>query len=137
MKPEKYAHLKLQLLPNEYQYVLFENPRQLSEAIAVLGEEGTDFCAFSFQGESSLICPSYSNVLGIKKQNGWAALKIVGDMPFGTVQGLIASISTSLYTEGLGVCIISTYLSDLFLIKKEKIDHARKLLKYAGWEIIE
>jgi len=137
MKPEKYAHLHLKLLPAEYKYVLFESRQQLATAQSVLLEACKDFCAFSFQGESSLICTTEAFVEGVKVQEGWIGVKIIGDMPFGTVQGLIANISGTLYSDGVGVCLISTYLSDLFFIRRENLELARSALKKEGWGNLE
>ena len=70
-----------------------------------------------------------------KEQNGWIGFKIIGEMPFGTVQGLISTISSCLMREEIGVCVVSTFQTDLFLVKKDRADKAIELLKNDGWGI--
>lgn len=138
MHADKYAHLKIELLKGDYKYALFSDGVYFTKAIESLIIQKEDFCSFSFRGEYSLVCSSelvLENVLRV--QEGWSAMKIVGDMPFGTVQGLIANISSSLYKADLGVCIVSTFQTDIFFLKKVNVVKAKKSLSAAGWEIIE
>ena len=138
MLSEKYSHLKLQRLDNEFKYVLFENSDQFVNAITALSFKDVDFFSFSFKGEKSLICSTNeSNFSFLKELDGWLGLKIVGEMPFGTVQGLISTISATLAKEEIGVCVVSTFKTDLFLVKKEKADRAIDLLAKDGWGIVE
>lgn len=133
---EKYAHLKLQKLTDEFKYVLFDNSDHCNNAISVLSKRNADFFSFSFKGEKSLICSS--NEIGFdssKTQDGWVGFKIIGEMPFGTVQGLISTISSSLFKDNIGVCIVSTFMTDIFLIKKDKAVRAMELLVNDGWRI--
>ena len=136
MLSEKYSHLKLQRQENEFSYVLFEDGNQFNLAISVLTSHGFDFFSFSFQGEKSLICSAKDLIFSsTKEQGGWIGFKIIGEMPFGTVQGLISTISSSLMKEQIGVCVVSTFNTDLFLVKKEKSFRAIELLKNDGWVI--
>lgn len=136
MLSEKYSHLKLQRMENEFKYVLFEDTDMFNKAVSLLNSNNVDFFSFSFKGEKSLICPAdevfYSSP---KEQNGWIGFKIIGEMPFGTVQGLISTISSCLMREEIGVCVVSTFQTDLFLVKKDRADKAIELLKNDGWGI--
>ena len=136
MLQPKYSHLKLLRLENEFKYVLFETSDHFNQAVSVLTSNNLDFFCFSFKGEKSLVC-SVDEVIfsSSKEQDGWIGFKIIGDMPFGTVQGLISTISSCLMKEEIGVCVVSTFKTDLFLIKKEKSDRALELLKDAGWGV--
>lgn len=138
MLPDKYSHLKIEILKGDYKYVLLPNKSSFYRAIESLSSQEVDFCTFSFKSEFSLICPSEANLNDIaKEQEGWSAMKIVGEMPFGSVQGLIANISSALFKDELGVCIISTFQTDLFFLKSENIYKAKIALISAGWEIME
>lgn len=134
MLSEKYSHLKLQKMEKEYKYVLFESTDQFNKAISVLNSNNLDFFCFSFQGEKSLICQAEEVISSsAKEQDGWIGFKIIGEMPFGTVQGLISTISSSLFKEEIGVCVVSTFQTDLFLVKKQKADRAMEILAKDGW----
>lgn len=137
MLPAKYSHLKIQLLKEDFKYVLLPSSSSFSKSIESLSSQKFDFCTFSFKGEFSLICPTEALLEDISKnQEGWSAMKIIGEMPFGSVQGLIANISSALFSENVGVCIISTFQTDLFFLKKENIRKAKEALSLAGWEIL-
>lgn len=135
MISKKYSHLKLTVLKDDYVYVLFESSNQLNEALVSLNEKNADYFCFSFKGEKSLICCEKDKTFQyLKSQDGWAGIKIEGEMPFGTVQGLISTISSPLAKEGLGACVVSTYLTDLFLVKKINLEKVRAILTEEGWE---
>lgn len=133
----KYSHLKLRPLKSEYKYILFKDYSQFIKSQELLNINNSDYCSFSFMGEHSIICSNEIEMDAEKTQAGWVALKIVGDMPFGTVQGLIASISYELIKIDVGVCIISTFKTDLFFIKKENLEKSTDRLKVIGWDFLE
>jgi hypothetical protein len=134
----KYAHLKFKLMAEDYQYVLFQDKKGLESAQALLLGQDVDYTSFAFQGEYSLICTDGHEFANAQKvQKGWSAFKIVGEMPFGTVQGLIATVSATLFEEKLGVCLVSTFLTDLFFIKKNNVPKSKELLERAGWKFVE
>jgi hypothetical protein len=138
MIDSKYSHLKFKILEDEYEYILFENSSQLDRAVSWLNENEVDYSSFSFKGEKSLVCRKSSpNFPHIKAESGWTAFKIVGDMPFGTVQGLIASISSLLYGEKIGVCVVSSFLSDVFFVRTKNISKVQGILEIEGWSFCE
>lgn len=109
----------MKVLEENYEYVLFESSHQMSEALEALNKASADFFVFSFKGEKSLICNQKDRNFDCLKSHGdWTGIKIEGEMPFGTVQGLISTLSSPLAKEGIGVCVVSTFLTDLFLVKK-------------------
>lgn len=138
MLPEVYSHLKLKVLEQEFQYVLFEDEISFLSNIATLKENRIEYFSFSFQNEFSLITPSSVDVLNFAKiQKGWTAIRTVGEMPFGTVQGLIANISSVLFKESIGVCVVSSFLLDVFFVRSTNVPRALTSLKNSGWTIIE
>lgn len=131
----KYSHLKLKVLENDYIYVLFDSSEQFNNALLGLNQSHADFFCFSFRGEKSLICSEKDlNFKFLKSQGGWSGIKIEGEMPFGTVQGLISTITSTLSNKGIGACVISTFLTDLFLVKKSNLSMVKEILSNEGWE---
>lgn len=133
----KYAHLKLKKLPTEWSYYMYSNRDDFFKSIAQIETFKANCCTFMMPGEYSIV----TDAIGVQNSNvviqsGWNAFMIEGDMPFGTVQGLIATISNTLKSEGIGVCVISTYLTDLFLVKSKNYNLAKKKLQEAGWDFV-
>lgn len=131
---EHYDHLKLRTLKEDYKYVLFENKDFASSALRELISLDMDFFFFSFQGEVSLICRTDIALDAKSEMKGWTGIRIVGEMPFGSVQGLISNISNSLMEESVGVCIVSTYLTDVFFIREKYLTKATSVLSDKGWK---
>jgi hypothetical protein len=124
-------------MENEYQYILFDNHEDFKTIVLKFISQDVDFFSFSFKKEKSLICSSDQLISdALKVENGWIGFKIEGQMPFGTVEGLIATISSCLFQQKIGICLVSTFDTDLFLIKKEKAQQAKEILTEAGWSFV-
>lgn len=132
---KKYAHLKLSVHSKALKYVLLDDVAELS-SILLASKSSSDICfAFISRGEVSAILPEETLVLKSKREEpGWNAIYIIGEMPFGTVQGLIATITSALKASGLGACVVSTYLTDYFLVKISNLEKAKAALIADGWE---
>ncbi len=138
MRDDRFKHLKLKVLPRDYKYVLFDNEEAFwlaAQGVKALPKEELSFL-FRCADESSMVVPGSFKVSCSKEEPEWKAIRIVGEMPFGTVQGLIASISTSLQKANIGICAISTYLTDVFFIKTKNLEAAGVALKNEGWEFV-
>ncbi len=133
-----YAHLKLKVLPEEYKYVLLDQKTaQLSTQVATLEKAGLPFFIFSGGSEASLLISASIAIPGaVKEEASWRAFRILGDMPFGTVQGLIATLSSKLKEEGVGVCVVSSFLTDYFFIREKNLRSAMTALRSSGWEVL-
>ena len=134
MISKKYSHLRLKILENNFEYVLFDSNEQMNKAIDVLNKNSADYFIFSFKGEKSMICSENDKSFEFSKsQDGWTGIKVQGEMPFGTVQGLISTISSPLAKEDIGICVVSTFLTDFFLIKKSNLEKVITILVSEGW----
>lgn len=134
----KYSHLSLTAVSGLYQYVLFSDSASFWTAAEKL--KGTTkeerFFLFYTEDDKSLIAPESILLEGSKIQKGWKAIRVIGEMPFGTVQGLLATISDTLKRNGLGVCVISTYLTDYFFVVEKEFGRAVEALKEDGWKFV-
>ena len=131
----KYEHLKLKVLDGEYKYLLLDTQADL-EAVLKFVPRGP-MALFRSVDEISAIVPTGVEVNAKKIEPGWVCLRIIGEMPFGTVQGLIAEISGILATKDLGVCIVSTFLTDWFFLREKNAATAIEALKQHGWKFVE
>ncbi len=132
---EKYKHLKIRILKEAYQYVLLKQDSSLGDLSLLFVNSKNPVALFISDEEKSFIAPTDLNPhVNIDKiEQGWLCFKIVGSMPFGTVQGLIANISNTLMKDNIGVCIVSTFKSDWFFIKSKYMDKSINLLTEEGW----
>jgi len=137
---KKYAHLKLRVVDAEYKYVLFDDQGEFLLAVRTISEEVTTlpYSIFFTQDERSAIIPSHLNVNSVKDKDvkEWACFHIVGEMPFGTVEGLIATISNTLKAAKVGICAVSSYKTDLFFVRQKNLETAKKSLEAEGWEFV-
>ena len=129
----KYAHLKLRVLDGKFKYILLKDGNSIQRLLSGLDKK-SPVAFFLAADEASAIVPEEVSVPVVKAEPEWRCIRVVGEMPFGTVQGLIATISSSLKEENIGICVISTFLTDWFFIKGKNIDSAVERLKKDGWE---
>tara|TARA_B100001248_G_scaffold262454_1_gene258537 strand:+ start:6219 stop:6617 length:399 start_codon:yes stop_codon:yes gene_type:complete len=130
----KYEHLRLSILPMTFKYILLENSEDLVKCLS--NNEARPIALFQSEEESSAIIPDNVNVPCQKEELGWSCITIVGEMPFGTVQGLIATITNALFEEGLGVCVVSTYLSDWFFVRTKNLEAVKDCLEKNNWSFL-
>lgn len=131
----KYSHLKLKVLDEKFKYVLFNNIGEV-ENLLTQPLNKNYISIFLSKDEISAILPSDMQTDIVKKtEDDWSCLKIVGEMPFGSVQGLISHISSLLAPNNIGVCIVSTFLTDLFFIRNKYLDSTVSILRKNGWTI--
>lgn len=132
----KYDHLKLQVLDGRYKYLLFDRSADIKDFFEI--SPHALIALFRSADELSAIVPVEIELPGATKvEPDWICMKIVGEMPFGTVQGLIAEISGALAENKMGICVVSTFLTDWFFVKSKNIELTVSALKKIGWKFVE
>lgn len=134
----KYGHLSLKVLPGLFKYVLFSSPDSFSEAAEIVKKAtGTQpYFLFDTPDDKSMIVSNSIAIKADKEQTNWKALRVIGEMPFGTVQGLLATISDCLKRNQIGCCVVSTYLTDYFFILEKNLEETVTALKNDGWKFV-
>ena len=87
--------------------------------------------------ELSLVCPTEDvpeNTL--EREDGWRGFRIRGTLDF-SLTGILSRLSGILADEKIGIFAVSTYNTDYILVKKERLDDARKALERAGCRFIK
>lgn len=125
-----YEHLKLKVLIGSFKYVLIDDHSELVKLASKTSK--SPVAIFMAEDELAAIVPNEVSIEG-KKEEGWSCIRVVGEMPFGTVQGLIATIGATLKQENIGMCVVSTFLTDWFFIKTKNVDGVVNALEKAGW----
>ena len=69
---------------------------------------------------------------GAKCESGWSAFRLDGPIPFATT-GVLASLSAPLAAAGVGVFVLSTYDTDVVLVKTPDSAAAQRALEAAGF----
>ena len=131
----KYDHLKLKVLEGEFKYLLLDTQSDLEALLKIVPRGPMAF--FRSADEISAIVPTAIEFQAKKIEPEWICMRIIGEMPFGTVQGLIAEISGILAKSNMGICVVSTFLTDWFFVKSKNIEAAVIELKKIGWKFVE
>ncbi len=81
--------------------------------------------------ELSVVCVAGHEPQGAEVEPGWRALRIVGQMAL-DMDGVVASVTVPLAEADVGVFVVSTYDTDLVLVKGADLDVAFPALESAG-----
>jgi hypothetical protein len=84
--------------------------------------------------ELSVVCREGGEPDGARVEPGWRALRIKGPLAFEMV-GVVASVAVPLAEAGVGVFILSTYDTDLVLVKGVDVERAMLALESAGHSV--
>ena len=90
------------------------------------------------EAELSIVCESAlvprEGAPGMKEEGGWGMIRVIGPLDFGLV-GVISSIAKPLADYRISIFSISTFDTDYFLVKEEKIAFALDVLRRFGFEV--
>jgi hypothetical protein len=81
--------------------------------------------------ELSVVCTKENAPVHAKYDYGWRCFKVKGPLDFSLI-GIIVSIATCLAKSGVSIFTISTFDTDYFLVKDEKLEVAIQALTEAG-----
>jgi hypothetical protein len=86
-------------------------------------------------GELTLVCDASRAPVGAQAETGWVALALQGPFPFG-VTGILAAVAAPLAAAGVPIFALSTFDTDLMLVKRAQLDHAVAALLEAGHTLL-
>ncbi len=81
--------------------------------------------------ELSIVCCQEEVPASVRSELGWRCLRVVGPLEFSMV-GVIASFTGILATANIGVFVVSTFDTDLVLVKQADLEPAIESLTAAG-----
>lgn len=84
--------------------------------------------------ELSVVCHEGDEPPGAQVESGWRALAVVGPLEFDQV-GIISSITVPLAAVDIGVFVVSTFDTDLVLVKDVDIDATIDALYAVGHRV--
>lgn len=127
------ASYTLMLLPERYAVVKLAPGTVLDTK----GGIGTELLAIIHTSEeTTVVCKEGIMFNGKAIERNWRVLKIAGSLDFKLV-GVLASLLTPLAEAGVSVYTLSTYSTDMILVKGNRLKLAISTLKKAGHQILE
>ena len=84
--------------------------------------------------ELSIVIPEEVKLSSEKEEMGWACLRISETLDFGLI-GILARITSILADAKISVFAVSTFNTDYFFVKKEKLETAKHVLIKNGYLI--
>ena len=84
--------------------------------------------------ETTVVCPEENVPAGITCNKSWCCLQVGGVLDF-SATGILSSLSDPLAREGIPVYTLSTYSTDLILIKEKDLPRALRALSGAGHRV--
>ncbi len=85
-------------------------------------------------GELSIVCEQEQVPADVRAETDWRCLMVEGPLEF-TAVGILASLSAPLAAAGVSVFVISTYDTDLLLVKEASLERALSSLEDQGFRI--
>lgn len=116
------APRKLALLPERFAVCRFAPGAPLPAW--VFHESATVWSLTRTPRELSVVCPEDDLPPSVEvAERGWRALEVEGPIPFGET-GVIAAITAPLAAAGIPVFVLSTYDTDLVLVREGHLEGA-------------
>ncbi|OJF67754.1 amino acid-binding protein [Alteromonas sp. V450] len=84
--------------------------------------------------ELSIVVPEYVEVSSLDSDEGWRALELLGPLHLSMV-GIMAQIGKVLASAKVAIFVVSTFDTDFFLVKNNKLEDAVAALEAAGYFI--
>jgi hypothetical protein len=97
----------------------------------------TDSPFFSISGtaeELSIVAPDAVWIQSEKMEPDWACLKVHGPLSLDET-GILAGIAATLAAAGIAIFAVSTYDTDVILVKREQLPQAKTALAEAGQKL--
>lgn len=124
----------LKLLPERYAVIKLE-PGQPVHRLE--GNKTDLFAVIHTSEETTVVCDEYSipEIPHLNVEKGWRALQVAGVLEFELV-GILAALLDPLAKAGVSVFTLSTYSTDMILVKGNQLDETMMALKKAGHQIL-
>jgi uncharacterized protein len=87
-------------------------------------------------GELSVVCDESAVPDGCRAERGWIALQLEGPFAF-TMTGVLASFLDPLGAAGVPVFVLSTFDTDVVMVKGEQAERAIEVLEREGHRYLE
>jgi len=86
--------------------------------------------------ELSVVCPQDVLLDSQVSETGWRAFRVKGTLDFG-LTGILAGIATCLSDAAISIFALSTFETDVILVKQDQLAKAEATLENAGYPVSE
>lgn len=86
------------------------------------------------EAELSVVCAEDAVPAGVRAERGWRALRVRGPLAF-ELTGVLADLARPLAEAGVPIFALSTYDTDLVLVKADRLAEAVAALRGAGHDV--
>ncbi|MCU0292605.1 MAG: ACT domain-containing protein [Thermoanaerobaculaceae bacterium] len=105
------------------------------DPLARLDPGGEVWAVLRTPGELTVVCEASRVPAGAEVERGWVALALQGPFPFG-VTGVLAAVAAPLAAAGVPIFALSTFDTDVVLVKRAQLDDALCALGEAGHTLV-
>lgn len=123
--------VRFRVLEPELAVVRLEQGEPLSQWAA----GGELWAVVRVPGELTLVCETSRAPAGAQVEAGWVALALQGPFPF-AVTGVLAAVATPLAAAGVSIFALSTFDTDVVLVKRAQLATAVLALENAGHTLL-
>lgn len=81
--------------------------------------------------ELSIVAPADEVPSEVRAERGWRLLEVAGPLDFGQT-GILSGLTAPLAEAGVAVFVVSTFDTDLLLVREAQLDRAVAALRAAG-----
>ena len=85
------------------------------------------------ENKLSVVCSELIEVQSLQSSKGWKCIKMKGPLAF-NLTGILAGISDILAQANISIFAISTFDTDLILVRSQDLSSARTQLRKAGYK---
>jgi hypothetical protein len=122
------AHaLKLRTIPDRFAICKLQS----GESVPSWAISGKIWSVTRTATELSIVCIQENIPQDVKAEGNWRMLEVIGPLPFEMV-GVLSSLATPLAENGVSIFTLSTFETDLILVKEKSFKLACQTLTKAG-----
>lgn len=87
------------------------------------------------EAELSVVCAEGSVPPGVRAERGWRALRVRGPLVF-DLTGVLASLTAPIAEAGVPLFSLSTFDTDVILVRETDLEAAAEALRAVGHEVV-
>jgi hypothetical protein len=106
-----------------------------SAAVAAWMQTGALWSATRTDAELSVVCDEGRVPDGVTAEPGWRALHVRGPLDF-ALTGVLADLARPLAEAGVPIFAVSTFDTDVLLVKADRLTDAVGALRAAGHDVV-
>jgi hypothetical protein len=96
--------------------------------------DGTLSAVVRTAGELTIVCPPAAIPAGVRSEGPFRALAVRGPLDF-ALTGILASLAAPLAADGISIFVLSTFDTDVLLVREHDLAAARASLERDGHRI--